>query len=191
MATAGRGAAKLSCVAIGTLREWAPWATCRFWDPEQLQTVLFNAHSGDNLTPAETTAPQGLCHACAMQQCRKRQHLRPLRPTVSWHLATMRVHLGMPPEKGGAGLENPSMYQMYALCQPAPPFVWRRLAIRSRFHGGRCVGIFGSAGLVHTGFRARTVRHLYGWRCYLSCTEHCHEHIGLPFPARTVRSGQR
>ncbi len=115
MASAGRGAAKLSRVAIGTLREWALWATCRFWDPEQLQTVLFNAHSGGSLTPAETTAPQGFCHARAMQQCRKRQHLRPLRPTVSWHLATMRVHLGVPPEKGGAGLENPSMYQMYAL----------------------------------------------------------------------------
>ncbi|WP_220083933.1 hypothetical protein, partial [Stenotrophomonas maltophilia] len=45
------------------------------------------------------------------------------------------------------------------------------------FHGGRCVGVFGPAGLAFTGFRARTVRHLYQWRCCLSCTEHCHEHI--------------
>ncbi len=111
-------------------------------------------------------------------------------PVVSWHLVAARVSLGVPPEKGGAGLENPSLYQMYALASrrhfsvaPAGnPFA---------FYGGRCVGIFGSAGLVHTGFRARTVRHLYRWRCYLSCTEHCHEHIGLPFPARAVRSGQR
>lgn len=115
MATAGRGAAKLSCVAIGTLRVSAQRARCRFWDPTRLQTVLFGARSGGSLTTTQTAAPQGFCHARAMQQCRKRQHLRPLRPKVSWHLATMRVHLGVPPEKGGAGLENPSMYQMYAL----------------------------------------------------------------------------
>lgn len=119
MASAGGGAAKLSCVAIGTLREWGMWATCRFWDPEELQTVLFNAHSGDNLTPAETTAPQGFCHACSMQQCRKRQHLRPLRPTVSWHLATMRVHLGMPPHTGWHGRRKPGQQPCVCACQPA------------------------------------------------------------------------
>lgn len=153
MATARRGAAKLSCVAIGTPREWAPWATCRFWDPEQLQTVLFNAHSGDNLTPAETTAPQGFCHACSMQQCRKRQHLRPLRSTVSWHLATMRVHLGMPPEKGGAGFESPLSNLVFCACQPAPPFGWRRLAIRSRSMAGGAWGSSDPPDWVFTGFR--------------------------------------
>lgn len=119
MASVGLRGAKLSCVAIGTPRVSARRARCRFWDPTRLQTVLFEALSGGSLTTAETTAPQGLCRACAMQQCRKRQHLRSLRPTVSWHLATMRVHLGRPPHTGWHGRRKPGQQPCVCACQPA------------------------------------------------------------------------
>lgn len=154
MASAARSGAKLSCVAIGTLREWALWATCRFWDPERLQTVLFKAHSGGNLTPAETTAPQGFCRARAMQQCRKRQHLRPLRPTVSWHLAAMRVHLGMPPRTTVA---RDSKTRLNTQCFTLASRRHLRMAPAGNpfeFHGGRCVGPSGPPAWVFTGFRA-------------------------------------
>jgi len=38
---------------------------------------------------------------------------------VSWHLVAVRVSLGVPPEKGGAGLENPSEYPVLYACQSA------------------------------------------------------------------------
>ncbi len=163
---------------------------CRNWSYAMALAAGIPTLGANSAKPFKTVAAQSLAGLTPCATMPKASGLAIISTVVSWHLVAARVSLGVPPEKGGAGLENPSMYQMYALAgrrhfSVAPagnPFA---------FYGGRCVGIFGSAGLVHTGFRARTVRHLYRWRCCLSCTEHCHEHIGLPFPARAVRSGQR
>jgi len=109
---------------------------------------------------------------------------------VSWHLAAARVSLGVPPEKGGAGLENPSEYPVLYACQSASSSDgagWQSVRVPWRaVRGGLRARRLGYSPV----FETRTVRRLYRWRCYLSCTEHCHEHIGLPFPARAVRSGQ-
>ena len=82
-----------------------------------------------------------------MQQCRKRQHLRSLRPTVSWHLATMRVHLGMPPHTGCHGRRNPVNNHVFALVSRRHVRVTPAgISVRGPWRAVR--GVFGPAGLV-------------------------------------------
>ena len=95
----------------------------------------------------ETIAPQSIRADYSVKQCRKRQHLRPLRTAVSWPPPARRVHLGMPPDTGGAGLENPSESQRVSACQPAPPSSgagWQSVRVLWR----TVRGTFGSAGFI-------------------------------------------
>jgi len=111
------------------------------------------ALGANSAKPFKTVAAQSLAGLTPCATMPKASGLAIVSPAVSWHLAAARVSLGVPPEKGGAGLENPRLCQLYALVsrrhlRVAPagnPFA---------FHGGRCVGAFGPAGLAFTGFRA-------------------------------------
>jgi len=76
-----------------------------------------------NAKAFKTIAAQSLDGLTQCAKMPKASALAVAGSAVSWHLAAARVSLGVPPKKGGAGLENPFLYQLYALCQPASPFV--------------------------------------------------------------------
>lgn len=72
--------------------------------------------------------------------------------------------------KGWPGRQSPCVTEV-RVCQPASP--WAAPAGNpSAFHGGRCGGALAPAGSVTRSLPPRTVRHLFRWRCRLSCTEH-------------------
>ena len=73
------------------------------------------ALGANSAKPFKNVAARSLAGLTPCATMPKASGLAIIRPVVSWHLVAARVSLGMPPEKGGAGLENPSMYQMYAL----------------------------------------------------------------------------
>lgn len=73
------------------------------------------ALGANSAKPFKTLAAQSLAGLTPCATMPKASGLAIVGSAVSWHLAAARVSLGVPPEKGGAGLENPCLCQLYAL----------------------------------------------------------------------------
>ena len=125
------------------------------------KTAGIPALGANSAKPFKTLAAQSLAGLTPCATMPKASGLAIVGSAVSWHLVAVRVSLGVPPEKGGAGLENPSEYPVLYACQSASSSDgagWQSVRVPWRaVRGGLRARRLGYSPV----FETRTVRRLY------------------------------